>query len=59
MQFTDSPSLAELEASRQKLIESIQEAEDLNAKPEGIRLLKTGLKHIEDMIEALRVTVDG
>lgn len=55
MQGRDPPTLEELEESRQRLIDSIKDAEKLYA-PESkeLRLIRNGLKSIEDMIEHLK-----
>lgn len=49
------PTLAELVETRQKLIADITEAENLfGSETEELRLVKNGLKYIEEMIAALR-----
>ncbi len=51
MQGRDPPTLEELEESRQKLIDSIDEAEKLyDTDSKELRLIRNGLKSIEEMI---------
>ena len=61
MKSGDPPTLEELEETRRKLIEQIKEAEKMVGAAESVevRTIKSGLKLIEEQIEALRASADG
>jgi hypothetical protein len=40
------------------LIKDIKEAEKLGARPEELATIKSGLKHIEELIRSLRANAD-
>jgi hypothetical protein len=51
----DPQTLGEI---RRKLIKDIKEAEKLGARPEELATIKSGLKHIEELIRSLRANAD-
>ena len=52
---SELPTLEELEKTRQELIEKIKEAQKLSdSESKELNVLKSGLKHIEKMIDELR-----
>jgi|GEM_PF-3559752 hypothetical protein len=52
---SEPPTLEELEKTRQELIEKIKEALKLSdSESKELNVLKSGLKHIEKMIDELR-----
>ena len=52
---SEPPTLEELEKTRQELIEKIKEAQKLSdSESKELNVLKSGLKHIEKMIDELR-----
>jgi helix-turn-helix protein len=52
---SELPTLEELEKTRQELIEKIKEAQKLSdSESKELSVLKSGLKHIEKMIDELR-----
>ena len=55
MPSTEPPTLEELEKTRQELVEKIKEAQKLSdSESKELSVLKSGLKHIEKMIDGLR-----
>ena len=52
---SELPTLEELEKTRQELVEKIKEAQKLSdSESKELSVLKSGLKHIEKMIDELR-----
>ena len=52
---SEPPTLEELEKTRQELVEKIKEAQKLSdSESKELNVLKSGLKHIEKMIDELR-----